>query len=97
LRELSRRAPFAIPIALRLRGRFELLAGNRSQGEKLLRDSISAAARLALPIDEAMCAFDLAESPGIDPTDRGIHLERARRISLEIGCALYLRKCEGAS
>ena len=97
LRELSRRAPFAIPIALRLRGRFELLAGNHRRGEKLLRQSISAAARLVLPIDEAMGEFDFAGSPGIDPRDRGIHLDRARRISREIGCALYLRKCEGAS
>jgi hypothetical protein len=97
LRELSRRAPFAIPIALRLRGRFELLAGNRRRGENLLRQSISAAARLGLPIDEAMCAFDLAGVPGIDPSERRIHIERARRISHDIGCTLYLRKCEGAS
>lgn len=97
LRELSSRAPFAIPIALRLRGRFELLAGNRRRGEKLLRESISAAARLALPIDEAMCEFDLAGAPGIDPTERRVHLDRARRISRDIGLTLYLRKCEGAS
>jgi serine/threonine protein kinase len=97
LRELSRRAPFAIPISLRLRGRFELLTGNHHRGEKLLRQSVAAAARLALPIDEAMGAFDLAGTPGIDPRERGILLDRVRRISRDIGCALYLRKCKGAS
>lgn len=95
--ELSARAPFAIPIALRLRGRFELLTGNLQRGGKLLRESVSAAGRLALPIDEAMGEFDLAGAPGIDPRQRTIHLDRARTISRETGCALYLRKCEGAS
>jgi len=97
LRELSRRAPFAIPIALRLRGRFELLAGNRRRGEELLRKSIAEAARLALPIDEAMGEFDLAALPDLSPNERAIHLSRSRRISRDIGFTLYLRKCEGAS
>ena len=97
LRELSRRAPFAIPISLRLRGRLELLTGNRVRGERLLRESITEAARLALPIDELMAEFDLAEVPGIEPHERRAHLDRVRRISRRIGCALYLRKCEGVS
>ena len=91
LQSISRRMPLALPVTLRLMGVMECLEGNRKRGEKLLRKSIAAAARLQLPIEEGIGEYELARRTGGD-------FERARAIFTSIGCELYLRKIsdEGA-
>jgi len=85
LQTVSRRMPLALPVTLRLMGMKHNLEGNHRRGEKLLRKSVAAAVRLALPIDEGIGEYQLG------------HRDRARRIFEEIGCELYLRKMrEGA-
>lgn len=93
LQTVSRRMPLALPVTLRLMGIKELVEGNSRRGEKLLRKSIAAAARLALPIDEGIGEYELARRVALDPAAKRARLERARAIFGEIGCELYLRKC----
>ena len=89
--------PLALPVALRLSGVQECLEGNVRRGEKLLRKSIAAAVRLALPIDEGIGEYELARHANLTAAEKLAHRERARAIFESIGCTLYLRKLnEGA-
>jgi hypothetical protein len=92
LQAVSRRMPLALPVTLRLMGIRELIEGNGRNGERLLRKSVAAAARLALPIDEGIGEYELARRVAVDPAAKRAHRERARAIFQGIGCELYLRK-----
>jgi len=85
LQTVARRMPLALPVTLRLMGIKQYLEGNEHRGEKLLRKSIAAAVRLALPIDEGIGEYELTRRIGA-------HRDRARAIFQQIGCDLYLRK-----
>jgi serine/threonine protein kinase/tetratricopeptide (TPR) repeat protein len=98
LHGVSRRMPLALPVTLRLSGVLECLEGNSRRGEKLLRKSIAAAARLQLPIEEGIGEYELARRSNLSIDDLNAHRERARVIFTAAGCELYLRKIsdEGA-
>jgi hypothetical protein len=85
---VSRRMPLALPVTLRLMGVRECLEGNHRRGEKLLQKSIAAAVRLDMPIEEGIGEYELARWS----SDSRPHLERARAVLQNIGCALYLNR-----
>lgn len=93
LRALAKRMPLALPVSLRLTGVAASLDGNPRRGEKLLRRSMDAAERLALPIDEGVAAYELARVVA-DPGESSLYRERARAIFRTIGCSLYLKRME---
>jgi tetratricopeptide (TPR) repeat protein len=82
---VAKRMPLALPVTLRLRGLMEIVDGNHRPGEKLLRRSIAAASRLALPVEEGIGEYELMRHTKVSSA-------RARAIFTEIGCELYLRK-----
>ena len=92
LRKLAMRAPIVGPVTQRLAGVAECLDGNLRRGEKLLRKSAAAAARLGLPIDEGIAQYELVRHTVLDPRERNVCRERARTIFRTIGCDLYLQK-----
>lgn len=94
LQAVSRRMPFVVPIAQRLMGITECMEGNTRRGEKLLRDSIAAATRLQLPIDEGIGEYELVHHMPLVPVERYAHAERAREIFRSTGCDLYLMKID---
>jgi hypothetical protein len=91
---VSRRMPVARPVALRLQGLMEIVDGNVRQGEKLLRKSIAATVRLALPIDEGIGEYELVRHIALSAGEKRAHAGRARAIFQRIGCDLYLRKLD---
>jgi serine/threonine protein kinase len=91
---ITGRMPFVIPITLRLRGMTECMEGNERRGEKLLRNSITAAARLQLPIDQGIGEYELVRHATLGMAERSAHLDRARTIFRSIGCGLYLHKID---
>lgn len=92
LRALAFRAPIVLPSAYRIEGVAECLKGNLRRGEKLLRKSVAAAARLGLPIDEGLGEYELVRHTVLDPRERAVRRDRARTIFREIGADLYLQK-----
>jgi eukaryotic-like serine/threonine-protein kinase len=92
LRVFALRAPIVLPTAYRIEGVAECLKGNLRRGEKLLRKSVAAAARLGLPIDEGIGEYELVRHTVLDPRERAARRERARTIFREIGADLYLQK-----
>jgi serine/threonine protein kinase/tetratricopeptide (TPR) repeat protein len=97
LEAVSRRMPLVLPITLRLTGMAECLEGQDRAGEKLLRNSIAAAQRLQLPIDEGIAEYELVRHAILDPTERNAHRERARTLFRATGCKLYLRKMDAST
>jgi tetratricopeptide (TPR) repeat protein len=92
LRAMARHAPIVVPVTSRLEGVAACLEGDLRRGEKLLRKSAAAAARLGLPIDEGIAEYELVRRTLLDPGERSMRREHARSIFRSIGCELYLRK-----
>jgi hypothetical protein len=88
LRRFARLFPIAVPAAQRSRARLLHLRGRHAAAQRAWRHSARAAQRLAMPLDEARVALDLARVAP-DVGSRREHLDAATRLLAARGCERF--------
>ena len=92
LRRFARAFPMARPTWLRHRGGLLAHAGQARAARRTLGQARAAARQLEMPLEEALAELALATST---PAPLSVeHMNRARALLQELGCAYHQRRCE---
>jgi hypothetical protein len=78
------------------RAKLHWATGEREKAQRLWRDSIAAAQRLAMPFEEAKARLDLAKTLAAESPERQEHLARARELFVQLQCAWELNEVNAA-